>query len=447
MPGFARWSKNFLNSFGGQVLLTTSANLLLAFFALITGGILARLLGSQGRGELAAIQTWGALVALLASLGLPDAVVYFTGRDPDRGATYLVTAAALACLGAIPFTAAGYFLMPILLAAQRPVVVNTARWYVIGYAFLMATQGMLIHPLRGRKDFVGWNLLRLLYAASWLAAILTVWASQNQTASRMAIAQLLSLLVAGVLGWMLVRSRTPGPFSLQPRLWGAMARYGLPSVLSILPQMLNLRLDQLLMAAFFPTQLLGYYVVAVAWSAVMTPFIQGIGSVLFPRVASQTETSLRLSLLGRSLRLGVLLTGLLSLVVSGFTPFAIWTIFGAEYAPAIPAALILVVAGGVANLNIVLGEGLRGLGLPKAVFWSEIVGLIGTLAGLALLLRPLEIVGAALASLCGYTIVTVVLILWLGRVTGETVFFFLLPRWEDVQIARQWFGSLMRNIL
>ena len=181
----------FSQSFGGHVLLTTGVNVTMAIMALVTGSLVARILGPIGRGQLAAIQTWPTVIVLLAALGLPDAVVYFTSRLPLRSGQYLTSASALYLLCALPFAAVGYWLMPVFLMAQPPDIVSAARWYLALFIVLQATQGMLLHPLRGRGDFVTWNLLRLLYMTGWLAAIMVVWLSNRTTPESLAVAYLI----------------------------------------------------------------------------------------------------------------------------------------------------------------------------------------------------------------------------------------------------------------
>ena len=68
-----------------------------------------------------------------------------------------------------------------------------------------------------------------------------------------------------------------------------MLTYGLPCMMTGLPQMLNLRLDQIAMAALLSSRELGLYVVAVAWSGGAAPLLNSIGAVLLPAVAASAD--------------------------------------------------------------------------------------------------------------------------------------------------------------
>src|SRR5262245_30271561 len=70
-------ARSLVGSHAGSVLITTATNFAIALLALATGPLAARMLGPEGRGELAAIQTWPSVIATLAMLGLGDATIYF----------------------------------------------------------------------------------------------------------------------------------------------------------------------------------------------------------------------------------------------------------------------------------------------------------------------------------------------------------------------------------
>jgi O-antigen/teichoic acid export membrane protein len=119
--------------------------------------------------------------------------------------------------------------------------------------------------------------------------------------------------------------------------------------------------------------------------------------------------------------------------VAAVTPWVLPFLFGAAFAAAIPAALIMVGASAIAAVNTVLEEGLRGLGRPMAVLWAELCGLAVTAVALLILLRPLGIVGAALASVCGYSTVLVTLVIASRTLTHYAPMALLRPGREEIE--------------
>jgi O-antigen/teichoic acid export membrane protein len=418
--------------FVGHMLLTTGTNLLLALSGLVTGTLAARILGPQGRGELAAIQTWPTFIAAIAMLGLPEALVYYCAREPGRAGRYLGSAVSLAVMASSLFMAAGYLAMPIVLSTQLPETIAAARWYLL-LVPLYALVGMLFHPLRGRNDLIVWNIVRVTPTMGWLAVLLFAGLTGRASPQFIAAGYLVVLAITFLPVSYAVSRRVPGSFSPDVSKWADMLRYGLASLLSSAPRVLNLRLDQMLMAGLLPAHALGLYVVAVAWSGAVQPMLGALGAVLFPRVASQANPMRQNSLFAQGSRMGIVLSAATAVALMVFTPWAVPALFGVDFSAAIPAALILTVAGAIAGANLVLEEGIRGLGRPLAVMRAELAGLIVTAASLIPLLRSFEIAGAAMATLLGSGAVAVVLVAQARRLTRSSLADLLCPSFKEVQ--------------
>jgi O-antigen/teichoic acid export membrane protein len=419
-------------TFSSNVLVTLGANLLLAGMALVTGPLVARLTGPKGRGELAAIQTWPSFLATIAMLGLPDAVVYFTARNPGRAGRYLGSAILVALLSVVPFIAISYLLMPVLLAAQSTQVVHAARWYLLLLP-IFAIVGMVPNSLRGRNNMLHWNLLRVMPSAGWLLLLIAANILHRSRPQWLAAAYLIILAAMFFPFFGVARGHISGSFTPDFTAVRPMLKYGLPSTASAVPNFLNLRLDQLLMAAWMAPISLGLYATAVAWSSAVNPLLCAIGAVLFPAVAAGDSKWRSNSCLEEGVRLGILVAAGVTVLLLLVTPMAFPLLFGPSFAPAIPAALVLGLAAAIAGINMILEEGLRGLGEPKSVLLGEVVGILFTAAALLLLLRRFNIMGAALASVIGYSAILITLIMRVRRLTGLPVIR-LLPHLADLNL-------------
>jgi len=212
-----------------------------------------------------------------------------------------------------------------------------------------------------------------------------------------------------------MRKKVPGPYRVERPAVRSLLVYGLPAAGAVLPQILNLRLDQLIMAAFLSPRSLGLYVVAVAWSSAVNPVLFAIGMVVLPRVAGSGDSVMRDAVLVRAVRVGAWAAIVTVAAVAAVTPIGVGLLFPHDFTDAVPAAVVLVFAGGLFGFNFILAEATRGLGRPKVTLYAEVVGLGVTAVTLAALLHPLGIVGAALSSVAGYGAVTVMLLRDLRR--------------------------------
>jgi len=200
--------------------------------------------------------------------------------------------------------------------------------------------------------------------------------------------------------------------------------------------MLNLRLDQMLMAALLPVHTLGLYVVAVTWSNAVSPLPNALANVLFPQTASKSDPEDRRQVFAIGSRLAVLSAVSIALVVVALTPWVLPLLFGTAFAAAVGPAIVLVGAAAIDAVNGVLEEGLRGLGRPALVLWAELCGLAVTGVSLLLLLGPMGIMGAALASVLGYGAVLVSLIVASRALTRCSPSVLLRPGWAEIDRIR-----------
>lgn len=429
------------SSFGSYVLLTAATNIILGLLGLTTGVLAARLLGPQGRGELAAIQLWPSFIATIAMLGLPDALVYFSAREPDRAGRYMGSAMALALLSSFPFMGIGYLIMPIVLSAQSPQVITAAKWYLL-LVLIFALLVTSYNPLRGRNDFVFWNGLRVIPSVGWLAVLIVAWLLGRTEPEFIAMSYLATLMLLSFPVIFIVTRRVPGPFYPEAPKWGAMLRYGIPSMASNFPQILNHRLDQMVIGALLPAQELGLYMVAVAWGNIVNPLLNAFGAVLFPQVALQNDREQQILVFAQGIRLAVSIALGIGFIFLLLTPLGVPLLFGKPFAAAIPVALVLVVASAIANINLVMEEGLRGLGSPTSVMWAEFGGLAVVALSLWLLLRPFGIMGAAFALLIGYSTIAGLLIAQIWWLTKISLIDFLRPTISEIYSTWRRVGTL-----
>ncbi len=383
----------------------------------MSGVLSARLLGVQGRGELAAIQSWAMFISSFATLGVFDAVIYLGARDKERDGSIALSATVLSVVAGTALFACGWIAMPLLLKAQSAPVLQMGRWYLL-FIFANALSGLPVFLLRTRQDTLRWNLLRLSAPLLWLAVLGFCYARDIRIPAMVAGVQLVASFGLALLMGLYGLGMTGVSGHLSVKHWPGLLRFGLPVLLGTLPQYLTLRVDQLLMAAWLPAGILGVYVVAVAWAGAMDLVSSAIGAVLFPAVAALGHSNEQHRLIVKSLRVGLAgaLTG--ALVMGLLAVPLVPVLFGKGFSGAVPVAWVLLLAGVFASYNNLSEQGLKGLGRTRAVLWAELLGLVVTIAALSLLLVPLRAMGAASASLLAYASVSICLTVLHSRAMG-----------------------------
>ena len=420
--------------FASLLALTMGTNIIIAGLSLVSGVSVARFLGPDGRGEFAAMQSWPTILAILSSLGVADALVFYSAKNPNQAGRWLTTAMSIALVASIPFALFGYALMPLALDAQTPDTIQAARVY-LWIVPLYAITAMMAHPLRGKNDLVAWNIVRSLPPLAWIVVIGVCYLSGFTTAAFFAQGYLLAFALLAIPTGIIVKRRVGNSFLPSLSNVAPLLKYGFPVLLNTIPATFNIRLAQLWLANASTPQSLGLYAVALAWSSAVAPITNALPSVLLPRIAGTSSGVERSRFIGQGMRIGIVLAVLFSFGVAVSTPIAVPLLFGENFKPAIVPAIILSFASGLTGLVQLLESAELGLGEPRIVLIAEVIGLATNLVLLSILLISLELVGASLAALFSSIIVLGFLIIQITRQTNMRIQDLLLPSISDFRLV------------
>jgi O-antigen/teichoic acid export membrane protein len=420
-----------------QTVITNYVTLVCGFLASL---LLARQLGPSGRGEVTAAYLWPQTLVYLAGFGIEEASLYFSARLEGRTPALLSNALMFALIQCAIIIPLGFLLLPFLLAEQSADVIDGSRLLLatIPFAF-MTLYGSNV--LRGRLRIPYCNAIQLVFPVSTLLGI--VWMSATHTLSLDSVVRLyLSAFVLALTVTLaiLLGLRLWSPFRLDWGLAKQMLRFGAKIQPGAISQLANLRLDQMLMAAFLPAAQLGLYTVAVSASSITSVVPSAIRSILTPTVAQGQHSGAEGSTAAIEKRLHRywLVNAASGLALLLVIPWLLPLIYGDAFRQSVLPAEILVVAAVLLGGKQILTGACYGLGTPFLVSQAEIASLACTVVGLLLLLRPLGIVGAALASLVAYGVSFLLLAYRLHHVHRLSLQAVLVPNGRDAaELARR----------
>jgi len=406
-------------------IITAGSNLSIAVFSAIGGILAARLLGPEGRGELAAATVWAGVLGTVATLGLPQALTYFAARDSSAIGSIFMTAMVLWAAQSIGILLFGWLAITFLLTHFQPGAVDTVRIYLFSIPCSLLTT-YLSTIAQGLKRFKLFNALRVASALGYVLSLITagiLGSPQAQVVVALMLAfQIVSALAA--LIFFVLRIHPKGGYD--GRQTRQVLGYGLKSYWGSLSWMANARLDQFIMSAFVGLEALGHYAVAVSYATVLFPLSGAFAMVLFPRVA-EDNGSAAVNKIKRTLKLNLAVTGSGAVLLGVLCPLILPWLFGGEFQPAIQPATILLGGTVLLGCNYVLSDGLRGLGHPLMPSIAETIGVVVVIAGLSTLLPRYGILAAAWVSLSSYAIVGLVLVISF-RQRGNTAFYMIMGK-------------------
>jgi O-antigen/teichoic acid export membrane protein len=372
----------------------------------VTGVLLARTLGPQARGELAAVVLWPALIAMVGSFGVSEAIVYYSSRATTSLGTLLGTTIALWTLQSAFLLGAAFGIVAAFFPSYGSNVTHAEEIYLL-YIPLWLASLYLSAFLNGLQNFRMFNFLRFLPIGA-SAVGLTIFAAWHHLSVRSAVgAYLLANLITALAAIVLVsRQHRLTPVRFRRNVIKHLLSYGLRSHSATVSSLANERLDQLIISLLLSSASLGFYVIAGTLTSATGIIGFSVAMVALPALARIDSGTARVRAAQRFVTLTVVVSTLVTLPLVAFTPTLIRIFFGAAYLPATTPARLLLVAAIILSTNRVLTAILRGVNRPFDAGMGELFGVVATVGAIALLLPPLGITGAALASIIAYAIST-----------------------------------------
>lgn len=418
------------------VLGTATATAVILGCGVVTGVIAARSLGPGGRGDLATITVWTGTLLYAGTIGLPEAIAYFSAAHPDaRTRIWTTGQAAAAVLGAL-VTVVGWWCLPLILPADRGALAQWLRWYLVLFATPCLLSLCACAWLQGAGRLRAFNVCRTAVHVANAAGMGILFLLGDSSVTHFACV----LLVGNAVTWLLATALGPvthlraAPVSLP--LAGQLIRYGIRVQVGNWSNTANVRLDQLMLTMFAPASALGLYVVAVTYASVLQAIPGSAAFVMLPDIVRRHSEGTSGACLEAWYR-QLLWVSLLAAVALGSTgALVIPALFGPGYSAAAPLLLYLVPAAIMLGMNQVLATAFRGIGSPEVGSTSELLGVVVTILGLATLLPRYGIYGAAAASLAAYTTSHVYLTRRALSVFGGDVRSLYVPRLGDLRTVR-----------
>jgi len=417
----------------GWVLVSSVATLAIGFLLRI---VLARWLGAADLGLYTMIITIQAIAVLVASVGIPAAVIKYVAEYKDRGDKLFQTT-SIAFISSIIFglvvgiliytlsgILAGLFHMPELARLLKILA------FTFPFASILETLLGLFNGLRQMKTYAYIMVLQSFLMALFIVAF--VWFGFGVQGAVWGI--VLSVLGGCIFG--LYRSRKFLHLTLHGLLQGAkrLVSFGSQVFVANAFGLILAYTDILLIGYFLAAEDVGYYSVAVSVSTFFLLVPQAIQRITYPATSeywSQNDHQALSRMIDKSMKYSACILLPLGLGVGFFAQDLVVGIFGQEFRDAAwPLCVLLIARVITGSTSVPVGLSFSGVGRPDIPLKISGIAAAANVGLNVLLIPPWGILGAAIAT-------TVSLLL------GVIIFLALMPRILGVRIDIKWFAQAM----
>ncbi|WP_186374958.1 lipopolysaccharide biosynthesis protein [Kocuria rosea] len=408
---------------------------------LLSAPILARGLGVDGRGELAAANAPLMLATAIGLFGLQESLTFYVARYKNHlRSTLLETTLLVAGLGIIASMVIWFSAAPLaggneqieslikvaalatlpnfLIAVPRALVAGTQQWH------LQAIESGLFGILR-----------LVLLLALYLTGTLTTFSALLVAVG----APVLSACFYFPYVRSMWRQRNMGQNSRVINYRNLLG-YGFRVWVGSMSGVLLSRIDQLLMVPLSDATQLGLYAVAVTVGEIPVLLSFAMRNVVFAADATDAgaHNSAQLKQADRRLHQTARIATFLTLLAAAGVGATVWwwlpLIFGEDYAGAVPLVLVLVLAAVLGATGSVAGAGLSARGRPGLRSVGMTVGAISNIVVLVWLVPQIGAMGAAISTVVGSTIAGSMNVLFLRYSFGHKITSFYGLRRSDFQL-------------
>ena len=387
---------------------------------LLSGILIARLLGAGGKGDFNTLYITAGVLGLLAELGLrlPTIRMVASGRlDWKEAVATLTVIYGAICAALLPVATLLLYYMHDRIAHGIPLPI---LYLALALTPLILLEFGYVSILNGMQRTPEGNTVIALEKFVFVCGLmLLVWGGRYGLYG--AIISTVSGSFIALIAALLILRRLPshGRFRIRFDVLRELLRFGRSCYATNLATSLNYRLDALLIFAMLGNVPAGIYSVAVSMAEFAQHLPNSIAQVHFPSVSGDdTNAEKRTTYLSR-VTVFVLLVACAGVIAIGYPAIAL--LYGREFLSAYGVSLFLLPGMVVLGQSKLISIEMTARGFPHFAARASWITLGSTVLLDLLLIPCLGIAGAAIASTVAYTISAVVLFFYYRRLTGASL--------------------------
>jgi O-antigen/teichoic acid export membrane protein len=381
----------------GNVLQIFASNVFILGLNVLTGIIIARYLGPEGRGEQAAMIMWPGFLAYTLTLGIPASLVYYMKKkDENQGSLYITSLYISLVLGCVAI-AIGSVIIPFWMKGYSKEVIEFATW-----ALIMSPIALLgtinVAALQSREEYHLYNFIRYIPVFSTLILLYGLVITGHVTPFYTSVAYLFPILPVAI--WMTIRFILKYKMKQKNKIKSGkkLLSYGIRSYGTDVAGTFSGYIDQILVVGLLSPSSLGLYLVSLNLSKMLNTIQSAITSVLFPKASGLQQTD-ALNLTFKVFRISTVITMILGIGIFIVAPYLLILLYGKSFIEAIAVFRILIFQTAITSTSWILSQGFMSIGKPGSVTIIRVATLGVNVILLNIFIPLLGIEGAAISLL------------------------------------------------
>lgn len=393
--------------------------------------IVARSLGTTGKGFYTLILLSGGFVALFSNLGLSGAITYLGAARKFTQKALFSFGVSSSMIGAVLGDTIFLGLYWLVLRYNFLAGVSDRHVYLLsGFVFLNLLISSLSGLLLTEQRILDANIIELTRSLSNLLfqglALVFKLGLDGAIAAWLA-----GSFVAALCAIWLTREYWAFEIRSSLAITREALRYGIKSYIASLSTFANYRLDSFLVNTLAGASQVGLYSTGVSLAEMTWYFPNAVSSALFPKV-SMLDPQTAVKITARTCRQMLLLIVPFTFAYSFLGSWLIVFLYGEDFRGAVAPFVVLMPGMVALAIAKIISADFAGRGKPQYATYSSTITLVFTVVLDLALIPAFGIVGAAAASSVAYSVATALVVYFYLKDSGLRAGEIFLPRREDL---------------
>ena len=392
-----------------SVLKSRAFKLVIAF---VTGIVLARLLGPEGKGVYAAVQVFPSIIISLADLGVRQATIFQLGKKvhpEDEVVSVTVFFMVVSSLLSLAIGAGVYFF------------VDNPSFTLLMIVLALSTIPTSLINSYSQGIFLGKEQIRRFSFTSWLpafvrfVAILVLVGVVGLHVTGAILAGVIASASLAVYSLWLVSRHSSLKIRFIPEIAREMLSLGLVYAAALFVLGLNYKVDIVILQQLSSDADVGQYTQGVTLAELLWQLPTALSFVLFSKGANAKDPKAFSRNVAKLMRVTLLVATLGSAALFAVVGFFIPFVYGEEFAPSVLITRLLLPGIVAFTVFKVLNMDLAGKGRPLLSLYVAVPSVVVNIALNLVLIPNHGANGAALASTLSYMLSALVFIIVYSR--------------------------------
>ncbi|MFA5386573.1 MAG: flippase [Candidatus Paceibacterota bacterium] len=427
--------------------ITFNTRILQLVLGLGSSVIIARVLGPGGVGVYSLAILLPAFLTLFTQLGVGSASVFFIGKKKYSLKEIFGTNIIFSVFISIFAILIGLIIISFFNSILFP---NIEKEYLFLALSLIPFQLFLnfaVDILLGMQKIKKYNFIQLMHTLIFLFLITIFLLGFHFGIKAAIIAQTISIAIACIILFLTTKKETKGlSFSFNKNLFKDFLSYGSKIYLGNIATFLYTRINMWMINIFLSPLAVGFYSIAVKLSEQIWLISQAGGTILFPRVSSETDGKRLKDFTPLVCRNVLFITFLIALALSFLGHRIIILLYSEEYSASVLPFQILLIGSLAVSGSRILTNDLAGRGRPMINTYIAIITLVVNILLNIILIPQFGIIGVAWATVISYTSMLLLKTVIYSKISNNRIIDIIFIKKTDFKFYKNFLGMIMNKL-